>query len=663
MEPFARLTQINTTNEWFILKIEKNKFDILEIGEEKIWLCSINDFSNLEYTIVDFISDEQLIKWANDLIPPETRLSKKEIVELKNLVKNIQIQDTNEFSSRKNRVIEIFENLDVWQEEKSTIINQFLSTEHGKMNINRYLDTNRQKIENEIKNQHEEIFAEYDKDISQRKNELEEKNQELINLEEKLRETKDEINQHKQRELDQKRIELQLEINELAETLKVLQDKVGHFDNIQMLREEIQYNERKRKEIEKDNSRLENLRSQLSHEVKNDQDELLKKLSNLKSYIDILNGVGIFQEKAPAKSIQINKRTTLPINLREFILEIKTTLGKLGREYEEEALANYLINIQQSFLTIFSGFPGTGKTSLITYLAKALGLEKNNRLQFIPVARGWTSQKNLLGFYNPLNGKFQPSSTGMYEILEKFQEEKIDYPFWFLLDEANLSPIEHYWSAFMAMCDNHREKIIYLGDSDNKKLTISDSIRFIATINYDNTTELLSPRIIDRTPVITLNSSIKPLNHQSSIELSSEYPSVVLSQKDLDSLFSVQTDNGFTLDEERLFDEIVRCLSEKSSGEQFPSIYVSHRKRSMMEKFCSVSRNIMKKEKYELRAFDIAISQHILPIINGNGTEYRKRLDKFLKLLNDRQLTHSSSILQQLIFSGETQYHFYHFFG
>ena len=46
-------------------------------------------------------------------------------------------------------------------------------------------------------------------------------------------------------------------------------------------------------------------------------------------------------------------------------------------------------------------------------------------------------------------------------------------------------------------------------------------------------------------------------------------------------------------------------------------------------------------DKYDLRAIDIAISQHILPIINGNGMSYRKRLDKLAKVLKEKGLTYS----------------------
>ena len=78
------------------------------------------------------------------------------------------------------------------------------------------------------------------------------------------------------------------------------------------------------------------------------------------------------------------------------------------------------------------------------------------------------------------------------------------YPYLILLDEANLSPLEYYWSDFMTLADNDnlREMTIDLGN--DIKLNVPETLRFVATINNDHTTESLSPRVIDRSWIITL---------------------------------------------------------------------------------------------------------------------------------------------------------------
>ena len=74
---------------------------------------------------------------------------------------------------------------------------------------------------------------------------------------------------------------------------------------------------------------------------------------------------------------------------------------------------------------------------------------------------------------------------------------KGEYGFIILLDEANLSPMEYYWSDFMNICDDlGPQSTVNLGE--NYVFGIPETLHFVATINNDHTTETLSPRLIDR---------------------------------------------------------------------------------------------------------------------------------------------------------------------
>ncbi len=660
LEPYPKLTQIvDSSNNWFILKVKRNAFEVVDIElSQKIWLCSIREIADITYEIVDFISDEQLVKWANEFIPSEARITNRELKTLKQAIQNIEQQDSIVLEGRKNRALELFAKLDIWKEDRSTLIREYLVTEEGQTSIEQYLNANQQTYEAKLATKYSDLEVRYKNRISSLIQEIQEKGVSLDNLETKLQETKDKVNQRQQQELDKQRLELKFNVENLRNQQEKLKKELDFIKDIKNLKEEVAYQQRRKEEIERENSNLTNQRNQLSREIQENQNELLKKLTDLKSYIDVLNGLEISSD-ATKQYKSIVQQEDIPNSLKEFILDIQANLRKYNRNYSIEELTNYLISIHQSFFTIFAGLPGIGKTSLVTYLSKSLGMESNERFLFIPVARGWTSQKNLLGFFNPLNGKFQPSATGMYEILQHIQNEEPSYPYWFLLDEANLSPLEHYWSSFMAMCDSHRKKDIQLGDPNNSTLTVPNSVRFIATINNDNTTELLSPRIIDRAPIITLQSNDMFNSSKSSVHSNLPITSVV-SQDTLSNLFTPDKD-GFDTDEERVFDEITSCLSEGSTTEYLPQIIISPRKRNMIENYCAVARDIMGEDKYALRSLDIAISQLVLPIINGNGELYRNRLDKLAKVLDDKGLTYSFSMLQQIIMIGENQYQFYRF--
>lgn len=102
---------------------------------------------------------------------------------------------------------------------------------------------------------------------------------------------------------------------------------------------------------------------------------------------------------------------------------------------------------------------------------------------------------------------FEENNRRVFEGLQilSIEEEKNihTYPFFILLDEANLSPMEYYWADFMNICDDLKDNhTINLGNDYVFK--IPETLHFLATINNDHTTETLSPRLVDRAWIINL---------------------------------------------------------------------------------------------------------------------------------------------------------------
>lgn len=127
-------------------------------------------------------------------------------------------------------------------------------------------------------------------------------------------------------------------------------------------------------------------------------------------------------------------------------------LAQTGRSLTKDDAYNYLISIVQNYITVFAGEPGTGKTSLCQLLAKALGLFET-RFAEILVERGWTSSKDLIGYYNPLTKEIEKAQPAFSDCMRQLNVENthnlVEAPYFVLLDEANLSPIEFYWSHFI----------------------------------------------------------------------------------------------------------------------------------------------------------------------------------------------------------------------
>jgi hypothetical protein len=210
------------------------------------------------------------------------------------------------------------------------------------------------------------------------------------------------------------------------------------------------------------------------------------------------------------------------------------------------------------------------------------------------------------------------------------------------------------------MCDGDAPKEIVTGEPGQAgKLIVPESVRFIATVNYDNTTEPLSPRMIDRVPIIRVNPS-EGQDHFEAIGLPSiDKVEELLSYQDFDSLFKSDLNENLINDERRILNDVIKVLQLNSGPTIGFPIIVSPRKRHKIGEYCRVARDLMK-EQYELRALDFAVAQYILPLLNGNGEKHRNRLNELLKVIE--ALDYSKEVLKQIIEVGDSQHQFYNYF-
>lgn len=627
----------------------------------------------------DYASDDEVMRFCAKAASAYSSklIDKKQVETIVATINKKPIGKTDIYKNRLSRFIDIGNEIQEVKQDIADALDGFFKTEGGKNAISKHIESNEEiylskikkakedEIEQQLEGRRQEV-----NEINERINELNQTKSKLsIEVEKKREEaSSSEQIQAASRATDKQLEEKYKEIERVESYIEEMKPLVKGFKKIDDLNIEIKVLERQNTKLLETKQSLNYETQALKAQYESADNDLRKRLSDLRPFVDQITG-GYYDSNTPEHSLLLQ---TVPAPSAESFVErqkiivdwMSKKLKDNGRYLDDWQIANLLISTQQSFITFLAGLPGVGKTSLARLLIDVQGLK--SRSKEIAVARGWTGQKDIIGYYNPLASRFQHSNTGLYHFLVSLDKEKDrdiqdNAMAYVLLDEANLSPIEHYWSSFMGMTDSNEDRSLILGDN---WVNITSGLRFISTINYDGTTEPLSPRVVDRAPVIVLDPSDAEL-FDDNVDLISKDSSVVfpLSVSDMDTLFGLEkTAPELENDEKPIFDNIKQILMGQGEGYGLGRpVSISPRKELAIRQFCGKARAVMR-EHSDLRAFDVAILQHVLPLIRGNGPSFAKRIEMLKLELQRADLSLSANYIQRIQVLGEEDLHSYDFF-
>ncbi|HBQ4716395.1 hypothetical protein K6633_18445 [Escherichia ruysiae] len=652
-------------------------------GGLRTFITSLKKIERISFEKVDYISASRLIKYyaKAGFGKGSSNLGKNEANKLTQIIdaykKKNKAMDNDERLKRLEKVLAEF--LDDEGYGKAIIEDFLQDNVEGRKYLDGYFAQNKDLL---IKEKIEEIDAQTNakreqiqreiNEISRiaetRKKELEEIERsverarvdaelEVKRIQEQSAEQAHQSLLEKQALLTNQNMELEQKIKKNQSLADELLERHQDLKNVVRLKEEIKFQQRtnqdKQKEIIDLDRTLESQRTLIA------SPQLGEKLTELKTLIQMLNGKPDYDTKIDVKASQlkVSEVELTKSNRAEYIHNLLSAFhSEEGRQFTYDEMVNLVISTTQSFLTILSGPPGTGKTSTAIRLANALCIdggegEGQSSANFLNVAvgRGWVAGRDILGFYNSLKDVYQPSRSGLYQFLRN-KDSSDNFLKLVLLDEANLSSVEHYWSDFLGMCDTEGAKRrIDLGipDSGQRYLEVGPQVRFIATINNDATTEKLSPRLIDRAPIITLGEDV-------SMEIISDFVgdggfngAIPIAQVNL--AFNVSSaEADFLPDEQAALEQVLAILSAPVS--KTSSIHISKRKVNAIRRYCFVANEVGGMRN---RPLDYAIAQHILPAIEGYGAGFRERLVKLEQKLTDLDLNMSKRALKAIIEEGD----------
>ena len=203
-------------------------------------------------------------------------------------------------------------------------------------------------------------------------------------------------------------------------------------------------------------------------------------------------------------------------------LDFETVKTQMRNPVEQHILSSALMALHTNQLIVLTGKPGTGKSTFASDLAYALGAQFTS----IEVQPSWADSESLLGYYNPMNHRYSetPFIRALLDAKNDWETMGADSRLHIIcLDEMNLARVEYYFATFLSIMQAQPGKRTVrllppdiesqLGSAElaglepYKSFELPGNVHFIGTINMDDTTYDLSPKVIDRSFFITFDSA------------------------------------------------------------------------------------------------------------------------------------------------------------
>lgn len=174
-------------------------------------------------------------------------------------------------------------------------------------------------------------------------------------------------------------------------------------------------------------------------------------------------------------------------------------ITEMGYRISMDDFLNVLLALAVRPFVIFSGRSGTGKTTLTRMIASLFGWP----YYLVAVSPAWTDPTDLLGFISPLSR--QRVGGALDDLLESGVDQAL-----LCLDEFNVAKVEHYFSDFISAMESGLAGSLWgslpnlprLSAEQNTPLRLPPRLRVIATMNFDDSVQSITPRVLDRANVL-----------------------------------------------------------------------------------------------------------------------------------------------------------------
>ncbi len=342
-------------------------------------------------------------------------------------------------------------------------------------------------------------------------------------------------------------------------------------------------------------------------------------------------------------------KKSLKSNISFDLLPFQNELKASGLIFKSQFINRFVASLCTKPFVIFTGLSGSGKTKLAQAFVQWI-CQNKNQYRIIPVGADWTNRDPLLGYPNALKPDeyMKPDNGVLALILQANQQPTL--PHFLILDEMNLSHVERYFADFLSVMESKEEIPLHSeGKVENGvpfKLKVPSNLFIIGTVNIDETTNMFSPKVLDRANTIEFRVTqdemknflvnIKDINMDSLIGKGAGMAESFLNM--------AESKEFATNDLETINNSLVQFFGElKKTGSEFG--YRSATEiLQLIHQLTVLDPNLSTNKK-----IDIAIMQKLLPKLHGS----RRKLCPVLETLGSFCITGDVKIIKDVFEKAE----------
>jgi hypothetical protein len=307
-------------------------------------------------------------------------------------------------------------------------------------------------------------------------------------------------------------------------------------------------------------------------------------------------------------------------------------------DFDSDDVRRLYVAAKTKPFVILAGLTGSGKSTIARLFAAALGADATNgRYRRIAVRPDWIDQSDVLGMINPMSNRFEP---GWLAMVARQCEQNLDQLHVVLLDEMNLAPVEQYLAEYLSALEEARsgheatQLPLYNEGADPANradwpptLPFPRNLIVIGTVNVDETTRVLSDRVLDRANVLQLSVGMSDAHHVGKVKPVrpwyvpfSEWDAICV-REPADSHHAFLVDIG----------EILQSIG----------IGVGARAHVELERFLANAAGVLNTDV----ALDLGVLQRIIPKIRGFKRDLAEGLEELKEALEKRSCERSARVV------------------